>query len=249
MVQFVLPSLSLASAVAGQLRANGQNCSYLPGLVECNMIVFLGLLPDRFVEELPVLPIVARRVAERNRALLPRVQTLPLGEDNPATWRLARGCDYQATRKALRELGIKPPIPRRGRPEEPPPGRLRWPVERALSWLKQFRRLRVRWDCLAGIHEAFLALACWLIAWRRLRRRVGRTGFVRRLVVESPAISHLFPGPCRRRPPLCDSPRLRPTSSGLPTRPAFPFPSDSSRNPDRSTHGRPGQAQVQRRPD
>jgi len=36
-------------------------------------------------------------------------------------------------------------------------------VERTLSWLHQFRRLRVRWERRADIHEAFLSLARILI--------------------------------------------------------------------------------------
>jgi hypothetical protein len=38
----------------------------------------------------------------------------------------------------------------------------------ALSWLKQLRRLRIRWDRLEEIHQAFLDLACSLIVWRYL---------------------------------------------------------------------------------
>jgi hypothetical protein len=38
------------------------------------------------------------------------------------------------------------------------------------SWLSQFRRLRVRYDKRADIHEAFLSLGCALICWQSLRR-------------------------------------------------------------------------------
>jgi transposase len=37
-------------------------------------------------------------------------------------------------------------------------------------WLNQFRRLRVRYDKRADIHEAFLSLACALICWQSLRK-------------------------------------------------------------------------------
>jgi transposase len=50
-------------------------------------------------------------------------------------------------------------------------GRWRWVVERTFAWLNQFRRLRVRYDKRADIHEAFLSLGCALICWRSLRRR------------------------------------------------------------------------------
>jgi hypothetical protein len=36
--------------------------------------------------------------------------------------------------------------------------------------MHQFRRLRVRFERRADIHEAFLKLGCCLICWRHLRR-------------------------------------------------------------------------------
>ena len=41
-------------------------------------------------------------------------------------------------------------------------GRWRWVVERTFAWLNQFRRLRVRYDKRADIHEAFLSLGCFM---------------------------------------------------------------------------------------
>jgi transposase len=49
-------------------------------------------------------------------------------------------------------------------------GRFRWVVERTFAWLNQFRRLRVRYDKRADIHEAFLSLGCALICWHALRK-------------------------------------------------------------------------------
>jgi transposase len=37
------------------------------------------------------------------------------------------------------------------------------------AWLNQFRRLRVRYEKRADMHEAFLRLACCLISWRFLQ--------------------------------------------------------------------------------
>ena len=37
-------------------------------------------------------------------------------------------------------------------------GQWRWVVERTFAWLNQFRRLRVRYEKRADIHEAFLSL-------------------------------------------------------------------------------------------
>lgn len=48
-------------------------------------------------------------------------------------------------------------------------GTTRWVVERTISWLRKFRRLRVRYDRRADIHQAFLTLGCALICHRRLR--------------------------------------------------------------------------------
>jgi transposase len=42
-------------------------------------------------------------------------------------------------------------------------------VEGTFAWLNQFRRLRVRYEKRADIHEAFLSLGCALICWRFLR--------------------------------------------------------------------------------
>src|SRR5215471_14748581 len=52
-------------------------------------------------------------------------------------------------------------------------GRWRWVVERTFAWLYQFRRLRVRYERRADIHEAFLLLACAVICWHHLRSRFG----------------------------------------------------------------------------
>jgi transposase len=43
-------------------------------------------------------------------------------------------------------------------------------VERTFAWLNQFRRLRVRYEKRADIHEALLALACALLCWNVLQR-------------------------------------------------------------------------------
>ena len=49
-------------------------------------------------------------------------------------------------------------------------GRARWIVERTFAWLHHFKRLLVRYDRRAEIHEAFLALGCCLVCFRRLQR-------------------------------------------------------------------------------
>jgi hypothetical protein len=39
----------------------------------------------------------------------------------------------------------------------------------SLSWLHRFKRLRVRWEHRADIHEAFPKVACCLVCWRYLQ--------------------------------------------------------------------------------
>jgi IS5 family transposase len=77
-----------------------------------------------------------------------------------------KGYDYPRCRQALRRRGIIPRIARRGIESRERLGRHRWVVERTLSWLNRFRRLKVRYERRADIHQAFLALGCALICWR-----------------------------------------------------------------------------------
>jgi transposase len=81
-----------------------------------------------------------------------------------------RGYDFDKYRRRLRARGIRPMIARRGVVHGSGLGRWRWMVERTLAWLHQYRRLRIRWERRADIHEGFLKLAVCLICWRRLHR-------------------------------------------------------------------------------
>src|SRR5258707_274629 len=73
--------------------------------------------------------------------------------------------DCKSLRQLLRWLGIKPLIPHRGQSESGL-GTTRWFIERTLSWLHQFRRLRTRWDRNPLVHQAFLSLAAAVICYR-----------------------------------------------------------------------------------
>jgi IS5 family transposase len=77
-----------------------------------------------------------------------------------------KGYDYPRCRWALRSRGLIPRIARRGIESSERLGRYRWVVERTLSWLNRFRRLKVRYERRADIHQAFLTLGCALICWR-----------------------------------------------------------------------------------
>ncbi len=48
-------------------------------------------------------------------------------------------------------------------------GKTRWVVECTIAWLHGFRRLRIRYERLPSIHEAFLKIGCSLICWRFLK--------------------------------------------------------------------------------
>jgi transposase len=85
----------------------------------------------------------------------------------PATVVADRGYDHDKYRRLVRQRGIRPQIARRGVLHGSGLGRQRWPVERTIAWLHQFRRLRTRWERRADIHEAFLALACCLTCERQ----------------------------------------------------------------------------------
>ncbi|MFE9687072.1 IS5 family transposase [Streptomyces sp. NPDC006285] len=79
-----------------------------------------------------------------------------------------RGYDHDVYRDQVRERGIVPAIARRGTQHGTGLGAFRWVVERSFAWLHGFRRLRIRWERRADIHEAFLKLACCLITHRQL---------------------------------------------------------------------------------
>lgn len=79
-----------------------------------------------------------------------------------------RAYDSRSHHVALVLRGIRPRIARRGVDHGSGLGKQRWVVERTFAWLHQFKRLRVRFERRADIHEAFLTLGCALICWRSL---------------------------------------------------------------------------------
>src|SRR5207248_4412071 len=71
-------------------------------------------------------------------------------------------------RQELRARGISAVIPRPKQPQGSGLGKQRWVVERTISWLHQYRRLRVRYERRADIHEALLTIGCCLICFKQL---------------------------------------------------------------------------------
>ncbi|MCG8920355.1 IS5 family transposase [Actinokineospora sp. PR83] len=79
-----------------------------------------------------------------------------------------RGYDHDKYRRLVRARGITPHIARRGVAHGSGLGVKRWPVERTFAWLKNFRRLRIRTERRADVHQAILSLACSIICLRKL---------------------------------------------------------------------------------
>ena len=73
-------------------------------------------------------------------------------------------------RRELRARGISATIPRTKQPHGSGLGTQRWVVERTIAWLHQYRRLRVRYERRADIHEAFLQIAGCLICLKLLNQ-------------------------------------------------------------------------------
>jgi transposase len=74
-----------------------------------------------------------------------------------------RGYDAEGNREGLRGRGIEPVLAERNTGHGSGLGVFRWFVERTLSWLHRKGRLRLRWDRLPEVHDAFLQLTCSLI--------------------------------------------------------------------------------------
>ena len=79
-----------------------------------------------------------------------------------------RGYDSEPVRVLLRWLGVTPVLAERNTEHGSGLGVFRWFVERTISWLHSFGRLRRRLDRLTEVQEAFLRLACALICLRIL---------------------------------------------------------------------------------
>jgi transposase len=103
-------------------------------------------LLEETVDAIPALRLPNRR---RGR---PRKRPIKLHAD--------KGYDYPRCRRVLRARGITPRIARLGIESSKRLGRYRWVVERTLSWLNRYRRLKVRYERRADIHQAFLSLSC-----------------------------------------------------------------------------------------
>jgi transposase len=73
------------------------------------------------------------------------------------------GYDCEATRSLLRWLGIVPHIRRRNSEHGSHLGRVRWVVERTISWIKGLRRMRVRYDRSGISIDAWTTIAAAVV--------------------------------------------------------------------------------------
>ena len=74
-----------------------------------------------------------------------------------------RAYDSEPHREQMKRRGILPRFARRNTEHGSGLGVYRWVVERTISWLHGFRKLRLRTDRAASTHEALVALATSLI--------------------------------------------------------------------------------------
>ncbi len=100
---------------------------------------------------------------------VPRIRT-PTGRrrKRPVKLHADKAYDIPRCRRFLRARHIKVRIARRGLDSSQRLGRHRWVVERTLAWLARYRRLTIRDERRAGLHQAFLTLGCALICFNRL---------------------------------------------------------------------------------
>ena len=102
--------------------------------------------------------------------MIPLVDAIPAVRGKPGRPRRRpervqgdRAYDSKHHRAMLHERGIEPVTARRNTKHGSGLGKTRWVVERTVSWLHQMRRLRLRAERRADIHEAFMALGCIIV--------------------------------------------------------------------------------------
>ncbi len=107
----------------------------------------------------------SRMMLETVDAIEPIKRPVGRPRKRPAKLHADKAYDSKPLREELRKRSITPRIARRGIESSERLGRHRWVVERTLSWLNRYRRLRVRYERRADMHLAFLHIGCALICW------------------------------------------------------------------------------------
>ena len=91
----------------------------------------------------------------------------------PAKLHADKAYDIPRCRRYLRRRGIAARIARKGIESSERLGRYRWVVERTLAWFARYRRLTIRYERRADVHEALLHLAASLICLNYLPPGAG----------------------------------------------------------------------------
>ena len=122
------------------------------------------------------LPLVARisgAQVHNSRSLIPLVKSLAAVRGlasrtckRPGKLHAGKAYASRAHRARLRRRRIAARIARCGVESRKRLGRWRWVVERTLGWLYPVRRLRIRHERRADIHQVFVSLTRSLICWR-----------------------------------------------------------------------------------
>jgi len=86
----------------------------------------------------------------------------------PAELYADRAYDSANHEDLLRWMEIEPRFAQRGEPHGSGLGKVRYVVERTIAAVHQNRRLKVRYERRADVHQAFLTLACIKVCWYRL---------------------------------------------------------------------------------
>jgi transposase len=91
----------------------------------------------------------------------------------PAKLHADKAYDLPRCRRFLHRRHIRVRIARKGIESSQRLGRHRWVVERTLAWLSRYRRLTIRYERRADMHQAFLTLGCALICFNHLPSQKG----------------------------------------------------------------------------
>lgn len=126
------------------------------------------LLVDR--DGVPLVLRAAPANRSDHREILPTITSFPQVSGKPGRPRTRpnklyadAGYDSEPIRSILSWLGIKPFIRKKRTKHGSHLGRVRWVVERTISWIKGLRRMRVRYDRLDTIIDAWASLAAAVV--------------------------------------------------------------------------------------
>lgn len=107
-----------------------------------------------------VIPLVDGVPKVREKKSRPRQRPDRVQED--------RGYDSEPHRDQLRSRGIESRLAKRRTEHGSGLGKTRWHVERALAWLKRYRKIRIRTERRAENYETLVNLAACLFCYRNL---------------------------------------------------------------------------------